>query len=46
MIAFLLVTHEVIYGVSGGARLARGHEAIGSKVIVTFIDPSYVIAAP
>lgn len=38
MIAFLLVTREVIHGVSGRAYLARGHEAIGSKVIVTFID--------
>lgn len=39
MIAFLLVPHELIHVVGGRACLPLGHEAIGSKVIVTFIDP-------
>lgn len=45
IIAFLLVTQEVIHDVSGRGCLPQGHEALGSKVSVTWIDPSPVITA-
>lgn len=43
-IAFLLVPHEEIHGVSDRACFPRGHEAIGSKVADTFPDSVVVVA--
>lgn len=46
MIAFLLVPHELIHGVSDRGMFAPRARGNRSKVILTFIGPFHFIAAP